>query len=1772
MSFWDTFKQALGGEKDAMQKVVDTLSPWNIAKRNIQENTKRVLTGAKKVAEVAQPITEPLGKVAGYLGRGAMAPFQAFGIQPGAGPGGGILKAGAQIGAARAASQIETEYGIDLNQSLRDGLADYAAQTAAEAAIPFDPLLQTAVQLEEKVFSPLVKRPISTAALLTDPESPLYSDDAYKKGFQWNDVQTAYDRSKDVSLGIALTKSYLNPFHVTGVSDAILETGGIDIDRVNLWNDADIQENFTDNTVGRWLTGATDALVGNIAVVGAAQAGISAMKASARAAGLSSKLNVYDANALSDLEKLADDHISGRQQTVFGTDITNAAASDDIVLINKILKPHTNNPRIAPLVRETKDPNFVRDLILADKAYGPAITRLANANRMDDLWYVSNAADEVAADYLKTGQYRSYNAQAKERWSQAFDDAIAKNPESQRIFDAFLRDEFDVQTGQFLPEPRVLGKAYKPAEPVIGAQAFAKARGFAQRFGAATTVRDYSNIGGVTQMIIGSGKRGGAFTAAIHFTGSKLPRGIVTHSGLRPDDMIEEVNAWLDDIPLFKRGTKTITLKDGTEITSAEYRRNIIDKAMALKTDGEREAFFKNMGKEVSVDVLSTLGVGRVRAQDFIDEFSENLNNYHSDLKRDSFAMDPSGVRVVVSPQTQRQLANATPLPPIGKMLREANRIKGAFDPRNNRFTAAGRWVFEGGNRMFSFAQLVRPAYIPKNSIFEPMNAALMSQGSKFLFDSTKNFAKNSIFNNTQRFNQAVNKANIKSVARRKALKDEYGKLSQQYEKAVDIVDNATAEWVEFFKNPKRSPATLLEYKDEVAADLRAAERLINRIEEQTRTRAREFGLEREDVPSLYGLVRRVEYIKRNVSPEEIASIKIGTAKQYKNPLKGEATTAIYRSQFPLLAEVESTIIDIAKRINLLTPDLEVVNDAIKKAYDAVDEMLVAMGPTRKQLADEFSVVDNARIRRKGSQDLEGYVLSNGQTVRIPRLESENHLGTSYKAEISNRHTREMEILGDKQFATRTQIIGRRNPNRITDVADPLYFDELAYTVNNYMRGDALVDQILAGRSRNEIIETWGTKRPGRSYANEFGRDPDEIIDIIDDQIAYVNRYLPTLEAKAAAAAGEVRGNQLAQLLGDKLDRLTPINPLENKYGTAIEDAKNFLDGFDRLTGKAWSVLGAPENAIRWAWGTVEFRQRVQEKLQLLSAQGYDVTVGTVNNVRQAAAIEMVKEAEKTFYSIRRQNRALYQARTVLSFPAASASGIYRYTRFAAKAPQRIAGFLNSYYGVYNSFGVDRYGNPVDNVLDAEYLLVPGTKELGLRNGQGIMVGTRAINFIANFAGPSYVVPFATGQILALKPGNDKLMQEFIDKTFGRLPGYSYKELFPYGVETDIGKQAKQTFIPAWARNMLLWLNGDESKKEWLDSYTSNWNYQMTLYEMGIGLKPTEKMVANKTKKDFREKVGWQFGSPLGTAAVVDTRPDSIFSTFFRTVADRYKSLGLSDRLAKAIAEQEMNARAGVLGATQPFPMERLYYGAKRKPKAVYGVSTVEGYSRVWEEHSGLAKELGGLFEGDKSLIGLMTLDLRGKESDPNIARILNQSGTTLPDGTPINLPIKSIADVERDIEVGRVWKAYSAYKRDLNQAARNKGYGSYASVEELRTALKNYAMQLGEFSPAWLREYNRNQTEDTSYKYATGLNKIVNNEKFMSQFGDSPVWEQVTAILKYRDDYVKLYQDAPTGSKSIVQNYWRDYINSIVDLVDPAVGDLIDRYFENDNLKEVRP
>ncbi len=57
---------------------------------------------------------------------------------------------------------------------------------------------------------------------------------------------------------------------------------------------------------------------------------------------------------------------------------------------------------------------------------------------------------------------------------------------------------------------------------------------------------------------------------------------------------------------------------------------------------------------------------------------------------------------------------------------------------------------------------------------------------------------------------------------------------------------------------------------------------------------------------------------------------------------------------------------------------------------------------------------------------------------------------------------------------------------------------------------------------------------------------------------------------------------------------------------------------------------------------------------------------------------------------------------------------------------------------------------------------------------------------------------------------------------------------------------------------------------------------------------------------------------------------------------------------------------------------------------------------------------------------------------------------------------------------------------------------------------------------------------------------------------------------MKFRDDYAKLYKDAPSGYKSMVQNAWTDFVESKIDVIDPNLADIFDRYFLSDKLTEV--
>lgn len=1660
-------------------------------------------------------------------------------------PGSVALQAGAGLaGSSFKTPELAASAGILAQQGVQDKLEKSGIAVQDQAPMKaLDPILFLGEKAEKYVFSPVISRPISTLNLLSDPTSKLYQNGEFGKGFQLSDIKDAYNRSADVSLGQSMLKS---PFNLLGLAEAqILEANGVDVSGIDLWNDDDIQKNFVDNTLGKYITGANDFVIKNVAVnVAFAGAGAVA-KAGAARAGLTTKFKAADAEAMPKFEQDMYSHIDGTTKTVIGQDIMDLAASDNIIDITRIVKKHSFNSALPDLMKSTKDPKVVADFLLADKGYGPAIERLTTLGLRDDLWVIGEGTATFRADYISSGKLPTYTPEQRARWMGAFDDAIKKNPKHQEVYDAFLTQELDESTGLLNVEPYALGKNYKPMEPKGLQGPVGAVRSKAGKIKTAVVERDFTNpeIGGVAQTVLG-GRMNGPVTVLLRQFGTYMPKGMITNSGLRPLNGVQEIISVFDDIPLFRNGTTTIKTHDLQQMTVSDYRRNLIDRFVSAKTDGERALVVEKANKELARTIAYSRGYfDDAKIDQMVDDLMQDVYSMHGNLRAHGHSMDPTGVRVSVDIKTQRQLQNSMPMLPLGDLDRmilraarqEKSIIKGPATKGAQITSNAARNTFEAANRIFSVAQLYRFSYIPKNSVFEPILAATLSEGSKFAGPLFTTASKNAIKSVGNVVIRNVEKSKTLLPSAKKEIQREVKALSEEYNQAITIRDQIYANYESHFGNtPGVSPATKRDWADNIKEALREAERDVAALETRLNVHTIEYGTPM-NVPSIYGLRSRIETLKN-------------------------ADSVRYASE---IRSAEITLQKAVGEINTLAPELNVIDGQIAQAYAKIGAVLEKIGPKAIEQSKIFSVAEGRYAKKPLLPETQKIQLSNGQTLEFPSFASRKHFGDGYMSEIANNSSRNMEFLGNKATVAKITTVMSRSPKTITNVADPVYFDELAYVVNNHMRGDILVDRILSGQSREQLLE-WAATGQARKYAVQMGKSPDELVRMVDEQIAYVNRYLPTSEAKLAASQDVVNPTQLRGMLGDKLDEMVPIQPLEIEYASPTTFTKNASRAFDAAFAGAWRGLMKPENMIREVWGTTRHTTLVAERTERLLAQGYQIDLSTLNRIHHAAAIELTDEVAKVFYTIPRQQRALYLARALATFPNAAASGIYRYSRFAVTKPRRFAGFLNSYYGLYNSFGVDKNGNPVSDPMKAEYLLVPGTKEMGLNDGKGVVINARATNYVANFPGASYLVPVLLSKVYSGKPNTEDEIKKAIDKTIGKIPGYSYEEMFPYGIEPNPAKQVLNTFTPAWARNLKTFVNPDMTNKMFVDSWISESNRQWILFDMKKGPQPTEKSVMDGARDIYLRKFRTQFFSLLGTPQYVDSRPDSVYQDYYFMLVNNNVAKGMSSTEASAKAEKQFQSHMQKTTGAK-FPMERMFVSSQ--DSISYITPSVQAYNRIWEDFPGLSTSLRQV---DPSVVGLMVADLP-KEYSPQVNKFLNSTTARLPDGTMVNTALKTPQLVEEEIEKSRFWSAYTTEKNRLNKIAKDAGYTSYLGVQELKDALKSYAVDtLGPASRAWFVEYQKGATKgNQAWVQSQGLFTVVQDKKFMDRYGKTQFWQHAKAFVQYRNDYARAYADAPTGTKAAVKDAWAAYLASTYEQWDPTLQRMMTRYFENDNMRE---
>jgi uncharacterized protein YdhG (YjbR/CyaY superfamily) len=1636
-----------------------------------------------------------------------------------------ILPAGIEIGTSK---QLNA---LGLEQEAQNIVKDNLKYSTKNQEISNDLVLQAGVKLHDEVISPYITRPISTAALLTDVDSPLYSKGQFEKGFQLSDIREAYNRSEEVSLGQALTKSDLNP--IKEITNLVFDKGGIDLDEIDLWNDDDIQRAFVDNTVGKYFTGVVDFTVSNIAIGGAFGTAAKYGALGARKVGLTTR-----AKNLTAVEKNIDDGVlfaqsngaSGKKSAI-GNDVNKLAKTTDIDEVSTILTPYTNNLNLFAPIQRATDPNTIKDIILADKGYLPALDRLSK-NAPADLYEIAGMNSVMRAKRIEEGKALEFSDESWSRINAAFDDAINRIPEYK-----FIRESLLDPAGT----PNKFGKDYVPMEPVFGKGPFIKTREKLQNLKTASVTRDFTKLGGIEERILG-GSLNGPITRFIRFTGTQLPLGFVRYSGSRPLDGLKELDAVFDDIDLFRNGTTQINITPKTKISAGEYRTQVKSKFANARTDIERNNVLDEFEDQIGLILGYTKGFADTRViKEFTQEIKNQVFNSTNSLAKKGYAMDAQGQRAITDPQTQRNLIESRRMVPWGLIERELNNSikKRKFETATYQANDALKFVYETFNKYWTIDVLARPLYIPKQSWFEPILSATLAYGNKFVTDNIPTMSKNFIKNNKNRVMGAANK--VLNAKQFKAADKAVNDLSKQLDEAIDSFDRLTAEAALYLEPEKfavkLSPKTIRDNKALIMKDLNAASKLVDDIEFELRDAVRPFG-EMSSVPTIASLERRVKFLETEVP-----------------------NNAKYGAQ---IANAKAAITNAKGSIHTLAPEAKEIlaaNKEIAKQYKVIDDIYISLGEAITSQADVY--LKSAAYKKRYYGKPVQYREIEGRWVPIESLFTENKFGAAFREDFSNSRTISATYLGQVGVGVRTNLALKRGPSTVSFVNQPFYFDELAYFVNRSLRGDKLIDRIFARNTEKELVE-WGLTREGQSYFAQFGdTSPATIVESVRDKIGLVNRYLPNLEAQALALSKDVNSVELAKILGKDLNRLSPIHPLDFNIHVASEFGYRTLDkiegAINRGASRIFNLLTKPENPIRQNLGDNFFIDAVARKANELTKQGFtfinkDGTFNfeKLNNLRSSARVEALQLNEKIFYTINRQNRALYAARLATAFPTASLNAFYRYGRFALKNPERVGQFLYNYQAAFRSFGVDQNGNPTDDPMKTTHLVVPTTKELGFFGGKGIRLSARSIGFLLNYPSPSIFASAATAEIYKRKPEMEDLMKGWL--------GSNYDVLFPYGPQTNW----KSSLIPRWAKDAWFYLNGPEGNADFLNSWKDVHNYYMTLDDLGIMKYPGEETVYRDTRKNFAVKANWAFGNIFGVPAKVDINPMALYEEAYGLLINKYKLITNNDKLARELAGTEMTAKLG-----PNFPIDRVSF--KGSSANAFIQPNVESYNRVFKDSTGLAEKLA---RQNPELVGLLTLDIDPSKEEFNLSvyKILNDPNTKLPDGSPLNDVKLTPKQEEERRQINRAWALYNQVTETLEAEAVKRDGKSLRSHQELLDARRLIASDLiRKKSEAWWTEYNDPSRGDKSYRYAYGLNSVINDDAWMKKYGNTKLWNDVKEFMNIRNAVVSVYKTAPdrSGIKSNIKKNYIAYIDERMKTWHPKLQELINRNFEEDTMKD---
>jgi hypothetical protein len=677
---------------------------------------------------------------------------------------------------------------------------------------------------------------------------------------------------------------------------------------------------------------------------------------------------------------------------------------------------------------------------------------------------------------------------------------------------------------------------------------------------------------------------------------------------------------------------------------------------------------------------------------------------------------------------------------------------------------------------------------------------------------------------------------------------------------------------------------------------------------------------------------------------------------------------------------------------------------------------------------------------------------------------------------------------------------------------DPGYFDQWAQTLRQQFANSAVVKQIIAGKSVDDIARWLKASPEGRDLRNRLAIESDETVEYVTKVNGFLDQYLP-----------------VSSNLRNKIDSITPEDlrstfkdptDLPIIHGHVLEEN---LFNVSQIKGKEiinslFKLLGTmPEDA--WARNPLYvhlYREEARRRINVFAGvKGDKLTDADQLDVMSQAHKTALREMKGILFNIERKTNLATAMKYISPFFSAQENAYKTWMKLAAANPS----IVNKGYLVWqapNRAGLvtDQDGNqvPVGQTSGNDIVWV------GLPKGITKIPGLQSLTELGIPKGSLDIV-FQGGMDVLYNKGNPNIMSDIfpvgpyvavpVSELVKRQP--SLEESFKWALPFGPSKDAISGFLPTWFKKLQTRL-GDLEDPQFARTYQLIWNTEQQNAKQE-GRPPVRPERILEMTKEY-----WN----MRTAA-------SLIMPFAPRFESPYKYYLDKSREYKRIYGLQADTRF-----LQDYP-EFFSFTSSLSQNPAGVQSSVEAVEKI-KQYGGLISDLAKI---DPKLIGLVVNDPTGYDFSQASYNYLYGKKIS-PDSPQKFLTSQSPAEAQKKNDAEKGWIQYNKFSDMIDNELQKRGLSStqQKGAEDLKYIKEQVIFKLGVQTDttgkpifdkttgtyartAWYDDYLDSDGSKTN-KVIAGLGAILNNADFMEKNKNNTTWKSVAAYLDIRKAIAK--------------------------------------------------